>query len=81
MGNLIVMALLTVTLIPKAILEVFYFDDRSAAKESVRLWFLLIASLSLAAGFPILVNCFRQVSLNSSYIWILAVSRFINCDI
>lgn len=56
MGNLIVMGLISMGLLPKAILEAVHFKDRKAAKQTLGVWLISFGSLCLAFGLTLLLN-------------------------
>lgn len=50
-------ALVTLGLIPKAVLEALDLQDREAAKRTILCWSVSIGSISLAAFLTVFVNC------------------------
>lgn len=58
LGDLIAISLISLGLIPKAILEAMYFQDRKEAKRTLLRWFLLTIVLVVALGFSLLIDYF-----------------------
>lgn len=57
-ANTIVMLLASIGLLTKAILETAYFQDRYAAKKTLKTWLFIIVCLALTKGFSFLIDYF-----------------------
>jgi len=56
LGYLIAAGLVTLGLIPKAVLEAGYFQDRKSAKKTLCIWALSVGSNALAFGIAFLID-------------------------
>ena len=56
MESLIVAGLVSLGLLPKAVLEAAYFKDRNGAKRTLFIWFLIVLCLCLAFCLSLLLD-------------------------
>ena len=56
MGELVAIALLTIALLPKALLEAFYFGDRPGAQKTMIIWCVSVGAVLMAFCLAFLVN-------------------------
>lgn len=61
MGDIIVVLLISLSLLPKSALEAAYFKDRESAKKTFVCWVISFGSLLVALCFTLLLNHFGKV--------------------